>query len=172
MFKLLARLLGAAKKTLSTAKKTFSTAKMSELTKTQRQNAIFKNRLNQAGVKQPKKANKLRTPTQAAKQFLPKNLAKTPTSNAQIKIFYRLTQNLWQGLDTGKRNEIIIKKLGVDTLEEAYQKVMTSQAAQEELAKIYNLMQNAGSTEDFNDLIDDSVGSPQYNKIISPIDFR
>jgi hypothetical protein len=73
----------------------------------QRQNVIFERQLNLAGA------------------GMPSTLAKTPaTGQAAVKIFYKATQNIWQGLDPKDRNKAIMARLGVTTLKEAYLHVL------------------------------------------------
>lgn len=50
------------------------------------------------------------------------------------KIFYRATQDIWQG-KTGDRNALIIEKLGVKNLEEAYKTVLKDQTEAVKAAK-------------------------------------
>lgn len=50
------------------------------------------------------------------------------------KIFYRATQDIWQG-KTGDRNALIIEKLGAKNLEEAYKMVLKDQADAVKAAK-------------------------------------
>lgn len=47
-----------------------------------------------------------------------------PQGTLKVKMFYRATQNAWEGLPAAERQEAIIKALGVNSLEEAYVKVM------------------------------------------------
>lgn len=46
-------------------------------------------------------------------------------SKTEVSTFYRLTQNLWENKSVDYRNEFIMKGLGVDNLEEAYNLVMS-----------------------------------------------
>ncbi len=46
-------------------------------------------------------------------------------SKADIKIFYKATQRIWEGKE-GNRNKMIMKYFGVDDLDEAFQIVMNS----------------------------------------------
>lgn len=50
------------------------------------------------------------------------------------KIFYRATQDIWQG-KSGNRNALIIEKLGVKNLEDAYKKVISEQVEAVKAAK-------------------------------------
>lgn len=50
------------------------------------------------------------------------------------KIFYRATQDIWQG-KTGDRNALIIEELGAKNLEEAYKKVLSDQVEAVKAAK-------------------------------------
>lgn len=43
---------------------------------------------------------------------------------SMAKVFYRATQNFWEGKPTEKRNEAIMKGMGVDSLREAFKRVM------------------------------------------------
>ena len=52
-------------------------------------------------------------------------------SKEQVKIFYGATQKLWEGLPIEKRNEAIKNKLGVDTLEEAWDLIYSKEEVQE-----------------------------------------
>lgn len=77
------------------------------LTSEQRQNVIFERQLNLAGA------------------GMPSTLAKTPeAAQAAVKIFYKATQSVWQGLAPQDRNKAIMAHLGVATLQEAYLEVL------------------------------------------------
>lgn len=43
-----------------------------------------------------------------------------------VTIFYAATKKIWRGKDPAKRNELIVKALGVGTIEEAYKKVLSA----------------------------------------------
>lgn len=61
------------------------------------------------------------------------NLAKMgqPTTlgehaSEKVSVFYAATRQLWRGRDTRKRNEYIIRGLGVSSLAEAFEKVLSA----------------------------------------------
>lgn len=68
------------------------------------------------------------------------NLASKGTAESGLftrensKIFYRATQDIWQG-KIGDKNALIIEKLGVRNLEAAYEKVLSEQVDAVEAAK-------------------------------------
>lgn len=43
---------------------------------------------------------------------------------AMVKVFYRATQQIWEGLPSGQRNQAIMEALGTDDLEAAFWQVM------------------------------------------------
>lgn len=69
------------------------------------------------------------------------NLAAQHKGNAMsandVSLFYKATQQFWQGEPRDKRNEIIMKHLGVDTIEQAYDMVMKDKARIDEIMDKY-----------------------------------
>ena len=52
-------------------------------------------------------------------------------SKFESQTFYRLTQNVWEGAEWTRRNEIIAEKFGAGSLVQAYENVMNSDEAKE-----------------------------------------
>lgn len=62
---------------------------------------------------------------------------------SDVNVFYRRTQNFWIGKDPKKRDEIIKKALDVDTLKDAWKKVMNDE---EFKAQLDQWSEEAGGT--------------------------
>ena len=56
---------------------------------------------------------------------------------AKVKIFYKATEDMWLGMPLHKRNEAIMQKLGVNSLEEAMKIVLATQGEALDAAKAY-----------------------------------
>lgn len=86
---------------------------------------------------------------------------------AKIKIFYRATQRYWQGGDVRRRNENIMKSLGVNTMDEAMAIVMAQN--QNALQAAIDSGVDVNSTNDssfINSVIDEIGGSPDYINLV------
>ena len=90
-------------------------------------------------------------------------------SKEETKIFYAATQKIWQGKSIEQRNRLIKEHFGVDTLEEAWNKVFALPEVQKALEQAKQSQSQAMSSEDetisngFSDEID-AKGSPTYIK--------
>lgn len=80
-------------------------------------------------------------------------------SKEEVKIFYAMTQEFWEGHDISVRNKLIMSSLGVNTLEEAWDIVMNNKDAKTALEKATNQ-----SVEDGSNDVPDEIGSPEYIK--------
>ena len=78
-----------------------------------------------------------------AGQGLPSALGKN--AQQKVKIFYRATQKIWEGLPAEKRNEAILKYFDTDNLYNAYLKVMQKQT--KVLSKVGRELDEVLSTE-------------------------
>lgn len=83
------------------------------VTATARQNKLFERQINAAKLGQP---TTLGGRTRGALQ---QEMAK-----AEVNIFYAATRRYWRGKDVRQRNELIMKGLGVSSLQEAYTRVL------------------------------------------------
>ena len=63
------------------------------------------------------------------------SLGKGDIARGKVSIFYAATQRLWQGGSCADRNKVIMQKLGVKTMAEAYQMVMSKQKDALEMLK-------------------------------------
>ena len=96
-------------------------------------------------------------------------------SKAEAKVFYRLTQNIWQGKPPEMRNELIRAHYGTESLEDAFSALMETAQAQNALAQANANGQPIGVTDEneafYNDITDTSedFGSPDYIKTTAPL---
>jgi len=99
----------------------------------ERKNQIFQRELNQAGAASDVSVSRISKP--------------------EMKIFYAATMDMWKGsADTKNRNHIIMEKLGVKSLEDAFDIIMSSEEAQKALDAAKNELEP--STETSPDYID------------------
>ena len=80
-------------------------------------------------------------------------------SKEEVKIFYASTQNYWEGSKPSERNKRIMNSLGVETLEEAWDKIMDTPEAK----KALEMAKNPSLIDGSND-VKDEIGSPDYIK--------
>lgn len=88
-------------------------------------------------------------------------------SKEETKIFYAATKNLWEGKDPRQRNEIIVQKMGVESLEEAWETVFANEYAQEALENARKNQQPIDTEVDIQNGATDEkeeIGSPDYIK--------
>lgn len=120
---------------------------------TYRQNKIFERNLNNATMKD----------------------GFSSISKAEAKVFYRLTQNIWQGKPPEMRNDLIRAHYGMESLEEAFNAVMGTEQAQNALAQANANGKPIGVTDEneafYNDTTDtgEDFGSPDYIKTTAPL---
>ena len=120
---------------------------------TYRQNKIFERNLNNATMKD---------------DF-------SSISKTEAKVFYRLTQNIWQGKPSEMRNELIRAHYGTESLEDAFNAVMGTEQAQNALEQANANGQPIGVTDEneafYNDTTDtgEDFGSPDYIKTTAPL---
>lgn len=69
-------------------------------------------------------------------------------SESKASLFYMATQRLWEGYPAAERNKIIIKKLGVTNLEEAYKIVMNREDVKKALKDIQKFNKKNKSTKE------------------------
>ena len=72
-------------------------------------------------------------------------------SKEEVKIFYAATKNAWAGLDITKRHQAIMDYFGVDTLEEAWEKVFENPDVQKALEKAKKAQNKIESEQDIID---------------------
>lgn len=85
----------------------------------------------------------------------------------ETKVFYTMTRELWNGVEQSKRNDAIIKAFGVDTLEGAWNIVMSDPDAKKAIKEAREAQKQAESDEAISDgSLDerDEKGSPPYIK--------
>ena len=81
----------------------------------------------------------------------------------KVQMFYRATQSAWEGLPNQERTKAILDALGVNSLEEAYVKVMNTP----EMRKILNgITSNIEDTNDISAAYENAERTPR--KIDSP----
>ena len=80
-------------------------------------------------------------------------------SKEEVKVFYAMTKEYWEGSDISVRNKKIMAAFGADTLEEVWDKVMSNEDAQKALK-----MANDKNLEDGSNDVKDEIGSPDYIK--------
>ena len=80
-------------------------------------------------------------------------------SREEVKIFYAMTKEYWEGSDISVRNKKIMAAFGSDNLEEVWDKVMSNEDAQKALDKAMN-----PSIEDGSGDVKEDIGSPEYIK--------
>lgn len=120
---------------------------------TYRQNKIFERNLNNATMKD----------------------GFSSISKAEAKVFYRLTQNIWQGKPPEMRNEFIRAHYGTELIEDAFNAVIETEQAQNALAQAKANVQPIGVTDEneafYNDTTDtgEDFGSPDYIKTTTPL---
>lgn len=88
-------------------------------------------------------------------------------SKEEVKIFYGATQKAWEGLPIEKRNQAIKDYFGVETLEEAWEKVFETESAQNALKEARRNQEPISSDSDIQDGTNDEKegkGSPPYMK--------
>ena len=88
-------------------------------------------------------------------------------SKEEVKIFYGATQKLWEGKPIEERNKVIKEKLGVETLEEAWEKVFANESVKQALDEAKRNQKPIGSDVDMQDGSNDEKegkGSPPYMK--------
>lgn len=88
-------------------------------------------------------------------------------SKEEVKIFYAATKNLWEGQNIQKRNILIKRKLGVESLEEAWEKVFEDENVKRALEQAQQAQKRISSEADISDGSRDEreeKGSPQYIK--------
>lgn len=54
---------------------------------------------------------------------------------AKVKIFYRATQRYWEGLPAAQRNQAIMARMGVSSLSEAFERIMSDNGEALDLAR-------------------------------------
>ena len=99
-----------------------------------RKNEIFQRELNLAGRES--------------------DVAVSKISKSEMKIFYRYTQDVWQGADLQYRNTLIMQHFNTDSLEEAFNIVMQTEEAQEALEASKTAQEpEKGVSPDYIDLL-------------------
>ena len=97
-------------------------------------------------------------------------------SKEETKIFYAATKRAWEGKPQGTWNEAIMEYYGVDTLEEAWDLVFSTDEAKKALQKARQNQQPISSESDLQDGSTDEkedIGSPDYIKeLILTLDTR
>lgn len=87
-----------------------------------------------------------------------------------IRIFYRATQKLWENEDPRLRNEIIMKKLGYDNLQDVINDVINSKFISEDIERALQY-ENVTDTSELSRSDENDIGSPTWITQLSPIDF-
>lgn len=99
------------------------------------------------------------------------SLGKGDIARGKVSIFYAATQRLWQGKSYEERNKIIMQKLGVKTMAEAYQMVMGKQ--QDALEMLKSNVSEVDDTEAnrlFREsIIDEFSTSPDFIAFVNEI---
>lgn len=99
------------------------------------------------------------------------SFGKGDIARGKVSIFYAATQRLWQGKPYADRNKIIMEKLGVKTLAEAYDMVMGKQKDALEMLK--SNVSPVGDTEAnrlFSEsIVDEFSTSPDFIAFVNEI---
>lgn len=96
-------------------------------------------------------------------------------TEAQARLFYRATQEAWEGVPKEERNAAIVRKLGVSDLQEAFEQIMQRQDVQDALKSEGADME--GYTDENRDFYEDEEiedrrkGSPTFISAFTPIHF-
>ena len=88
-------------------------------------------------------------------------------SKEEVKIFYGATQKAWEGLPIEKRNQAIKDYFGVESIEEAWEKVFETKSAKDALKESRKNQEPISSDSDIQDGTNDEKegkGSPPYMK--------
>lgn len=96
---------------------------------------------------------------------MPTTIAKTPeAAQAAVKIFYKATQHLWQGLPVKDRNKAIMARLAVSSLHDAFIEVMRQNPEAFRAAlDVYRPIEDTDEEEFFAEPGDEGeMGSPPY----------
>lgn len=88
-------------------------------------------------------------------------------SKEEVKVFYTMTREFWEGSDISVRNKKIISAFGADTLEEVWDIVMENEDAKKALEMAKQAQKKAESESTISDGStdeQDQKGSPEYIK--------
>lgn len=99
------------------------------------------------------------------------SLGKGDIARGKVSIFYAATQRMWEGRPATERNKIIMSKLGVRTLAEAYQMVMKKQEdALEMLKSNVSAVEDTEANRLFREsIVDDFNTSSDYIAFVNEI---
>lgn len=110
----------------------------------------------------------------AASNKRPSTLGKY--GDIKVKIFYRATQRMWEGAPSAMRNKIIMNNLGVSSLAEAFNVVMSTQNAKEALQYAISAGQPIEDTAEnmafMQDVQDSTYSSPDYISMVNDFSMR
>ena len=132
----------------------------SPVSETERKRAISKlaRETRDAAYKRPNAAQARKNKMFEREIRLSSSGARGAAREAKVHIFYRATQRIWEGKPSSKRDELIMRALGVSDLEEAYRIVLLQQL--DALRQAEAAMKPIISTEDpaFYDDVNDAIG--------------